>query len=127
MSTGRSCRRNGPSFRGSLLPIGRVTQSTVRALPAGARGAVAVAAGRQSHADSPRHARPDRPAADARGGGRVRERSVTRGVRASRRPAVGFARLRRAVAIRWLDAARYADTNGYQTDGERSMWRGATG
>jgi hypothetical protein len=27
------------------------------------------------------------------------------------------------VAMRWLDAARYADTNGYQTDGERSMWR----
>jgi hypothetical protein len=23
----------------------------------------------------------------------------------------------------WLDAARYADTNGYQTDGERIMWR----
>ena len=34
---------------------------------------------------------------------------------------------RRATAsgwpIRWLDAARYADTNGYQSDGERSMWR----
>ncbi|MEJ7607374.1 MAG: DUF1553 domain-containing protein [Bryobacteraceae bacterium] len=27
------------------------------------------------------------------------------------------------MAIRWLDAARYADTNGYQSDGERSMWR----
>lgn len=27
------------------------------------------------------------------------------------------------MAIRWLDAARYADTNGYQTDAERSMWR----
>ena len=27
------------------------------------------------------------------------------------------------MAIRWLDAARYADTNGYQTDGERDMWR----
>ena len=27
------------------------------------------------------------------------------------------------VAARWLDAARYADTNGYQSDGERSMWR----
>ncbi len=26
-------------------------------------------------------------------------------------------------AARWLDAARYADTNGYQTDGVRSMWR----
>ena len=27
------------------------------------------------------------------------------------------------MAIRWLDAARYADTNGYQSDGVRSMWR----
>ncbi len=27
------------------------------------------------------------------------------------------------MAIRWLDAARYADTNGYQTDAERDMWR----
>ena len=27
------------------------------------------------------------------------------------------------MAFRWLDAARYADTNGYQNDGERYMWR----
>ena len=27
------------------------------------------------------------------------------------------------MAIRWLDAARYADTSGYQSDGERFMWR----
>jgi mono/diheme cytochrome c family protein len=27
------------------------------------------------------------------------------------------------MAFRWLDAARYADSNGYQFDGERSMWR----
>jgi mono/diheme cytochrome c family protein len=27
------------------------------------------------------------------------------------------------MATRWLDAARYADTNGYQNDGERFMWR----
>ena len=27
------------------------------------------------------------------------------------------------MASRWLDAARYADTNGYQYDGERVMWR----
>ncbi len=27
------------------------------------------------------------------------------------------------VASRWLDAARYADTCGYQTDGDRDMWR----
>lgn len=27
------------------------------------------------------------------------------------------------MAAQWLDAARYADTNGYQFDGERVMWR----
>src|SRR5262249_341839 len=27
------------------------------------------------------------------------------------------------MAIRWLEAAGYGDTNGYQTDGERTMWR----
>ncbi|HEY4312225.1 MAG TPA: DUF1553 domain-containing protein [Pirellulales bacterium] len=27
------------------------------------------------------------------------------------------------MAAPWLDAARFADTNGYQTDGERTMWR----
>ncbi|HZL88684.1 MAG TPA: DUF1553 domain-containing protein, partial [Pirellulaceae bacterium] len=27
------------------------------------------------------------------------------------------------MAIRWLEAARYADTHGYQSDGERQMWR----
>ncbi|MEZ5399339.1 MAG: DUF1553 domain-containing protein [Bryobacteraceae bacterium] len=27
------------------------------------------------------------------------------------------------MAVRWLDAARYADTNGYQNDQERYMWR----
>ena len=27
------------------------------------------------------------------------------------------------LASMWLDASRYADTNGYQTDGTRSMWR----
>ncbi|MBM3736893.1 MAG: DUF1553 domain-containing protein [Acidobacteria bacterium] len=26
------------------------------------------------------------------------------------------------MAIRWLEAARYADTNGYQSDGVRTMW-----
>ncbi|MBM3980316.1 MAG: DUF1553 domain-containing protein [Planctomycetes bacterium] len=27
------------------------------------------------------------------------------------------------MAWKWLEAARYADTNGYQTDAERDMWR----
>jgi Protein of unknown function (DUF1553)/Protein of unknown function (DUF1549)/Concanavalin A-like lectin/glucanases superfamily/Planctomycete cytochrome C len=33
------------------------------------------------------------------------------------------ARYGERMAFRWLDAARYADTNGYQIDGEREMWR----
>src|SRR5438105_8240953 len=27
------------------------------------------------------------------------------------------------MAIRWLEAARYSDSNGYQSDGPRDMWR----
>ena len=36
---------------------------------------------------------------------------------------LGSERYGERMAVEWLDAARYADTNGYQTDGERSMWR----
>jgi mono/diheme cytochrome c family protein len=32
-------------------------------------------------------------------------------------------RLGERLATRWLNAARYADTSGYQTDGPRIMWR----
>ena len=75
-------------------------------------------------ADPPRHARPDRPAADARRGRRLPRRHAR--PTPTRRSSIGCWP-RRATAsawpIRWLDAARYADTNGYQTDGERIMWR----
>jgi hypothetical protein len=27
------------------------------------------------------------------------------------------------MAMAWMDGARYADSNGYQADHERSMWR----
>ncbi len=33
------------------------------------------------------------------------------------------ARYGERMAFKWLDAARYADTNGYQNDADRSMWR----
>ena len=36
---------------------------------------------------------------------------------------LGSDRYGERMATEWLDAARYADTNGYQTDGERTMWR----
>ena len=36
---------------------------------------------------------------------------------------LGSSRYGERMAVEWLDAARYADTNGYQTDGGRTMWR----
>ena len=36
---------------------------------------------------------------------------------------LGSPRYGERMAARWLDAARYADSNGYQYDGERVMWR----
>jgi mono/diheme cytochrome c family protein len=36
---------------------------------------------------------------------------------------LGSPRLGERLATRWLNAARYADTSGYQTDGPRFMWR----
>ena len=36
---------------------------------------------------------------------------------------LGSTRYGEHMAVRWLEAARYADTNGYQSDGIRQMWR----
>ncbi|MFN7945104.1 MAG: DUF1553 domain-containing protein [Blastocatellia bacterium] len=36
---------------------------------------------------------------------------------------LGSQRYGERMAMKWLDAARYADTNGYQIDGDRSAWR----
>ncbi len=36
---------------------------------------------------------------------------------------LGSPRYGERMAFKWLDAARYADTNGYQNDGDRYMWR----
>ncbi|HEV2380372.1 MAG TPA: DUF1553 domain-containing protein [Terriglobia bacterium] len=36
---------------------------------------------------------------------------------------LGSPRYGENMAWQWLDAARYADTNGYQSDGVRNMWR----
>ena len=53
------------------------------------KGLRPVAPGRQGDADPPRDLRPDRPAADARGGRGLRGRHVARGVRPGGRPPAG--------------------------------------
>ena len=58
----------------------------LRPRPAGSRGAQARPAGRQADPDPPRDVRPDRPAADARGGRGVPRRRLARRLREGRRP-----------------------------------------
>ena len=124
-STGRSSRRGRPALpRGRATPPGRATRSTASSWPGSRReGLAPVAGGGPEDADPPGHARPDRPAADARGGRRLPRRHVARRLRdgsstgCSPRPAYG-----ERMALDWLDAARYADTNGYQSDSDRDMW-----
>ena len=62
-----------------------------------AKGLAARAAGRSRRAHPARLLRPDRPAADAGGGRRVRRRHVAERVREAGRPAAGLAALRREV------------------------------
>ena len=88
---GRLARRQG---RG----LGAEPDRPLHPGPARGRGAAARARGRPGDADPARHPRPDRPAADARGGGRLPGRSLGRGLREGRRPA---AATRRATASTW--------------------------
>ena len=84
----------------------------------------AVARGRPGHAPPPRHARPDRPAADA-GGSRRLPRATSRPTPTSG-SSIGCSR-RRATASGWRSAGSTRPAtptrNGYQSDGERVMWR----
>ncbi len=51
------------------------------------------------------------------------ERYGTERLRKGRRPLVGFPAYAERMAYRWMEASRYGDTNGYQSDGARDMWR----
>ena len=76
----------------------------------------------RAHADPPARVRPRRPAADARGGRRLRRRSrATLRYEASRRPLARLApRFGERWGRHWLDVARYADTKGYVFEEDRS-------
>ena len=75
------------------------------------------ARGRPGRMDPPGHVRPDRPAADARGGRRVRGRHVARRLRAAGRSAAGAARATASAGRQhWLDVVRYAETDGFEYD-----------
>ena len=89
---GPDSRRRSRTATGPATPIDRFVLAKLEA-----KGLDAVARGRQADADPPRDVRPDRPAADARGGRRLRGRRVARRLRAGRRPPARLAALRRAL------------------------------
>ena len=61
-------------------------------------------------------------AAHARGSRCLRRRRRSRGLREARRSLARQPALRRADGPAWLDAARYADSNGFQQDGDTWQW-----
>ena len=73
------------------------TRSTFRPRPAREGGARRLARGRPRHAAAPAEPRPDRPAADARGGRRLPRRHVAERLREAGRAAARLAALRRAL------------------------------
>ena len=113
-AAGRQATPPGSAIRSTRFVLARLEREGLAPSPEADR----------DDADPPRDARPDRPAADAGRGRRVSGRH--------RRPTptsklvdrlLASPRYGERMAARWLDAARYADTNGYQTDGARIMWR----
>ena len=118
----RRCRPELPAVdatpTGRATPIDRFILARLEA-----EGLEPVARGRQDDADPPRHPRPDRPAADARGGRRLPRR------RARPTPTselvdrlLASPRYGEHMARYWLDAARYGDTHGLHLDNYREMW-----
>ena len=74
------------------------------------------------HADSPALARPHGLAAHVRRGRRLRLQQSPRAYEELVDRLLGSAHYGERMAMDWLDAARYADTNGYQNDFARTMW-----
>ena len=119
-------RRSGPS-RPTVKEAGWVRNPIDRFILAGLEevGLPARPRGRSRRPDPPRHVRPDRPAADARGGRGVPRRrpgpTPTSGwsIACSASPHYG-----ERWAQHWLDLAHYADSNGFELDAERpDAWR----
>ncbi len=101
----------------------RNADRSLRPGPPRARRSQALARGRSLRADPPRQPRPDRPAADARGGRRLRQRQRHPTPTNSSSTACWRGRPTASTGRRlWLDLARYADSAGYADDPPRTIW-----
>ena len=115
-SSGRSSRRRRRRRRRSRTPPGRsgdIDRFLLAELEA--KGLKPVADADRADADPPRLLRPDRPAADARGGGRVRQglRGQTAvGLEAVVDQLLASPQFGERWGRHWLDVARYAESSG---------------
>ena len=123
--TGPSCRLVGRSSPRSTHPAGSATRSTASSWRGSSgKGSRPRPRPTARRSDPPAQPRPDRPAADARR--RSTPSSPTAG------PTPTSALVDRLLASphygerwarHWLDLARYADSNGYNIDAPRSIWK----
>ena len=82
----------------------------------------ALARSRESHTHPPRLYRPDRPAAHPRGGRRIIEDTSPNAYEKVVGRLLESPHYGERWGRHWLDLARYADSNGYNADGERKIW-----
>ena len=93
--SGRSATRAAPRSADAAWPATPIDRFILAGLEAS--GLATRARGRQADADPPGDVRPDRPAADARGGRRLPRRRLARRLRAGRRRLLASPALRRAL------------------------------
>jgi len=121
-TTGLSGRQPGLHFRGSKRRPGCATRSTTSSWPGWRRGA-----GPAQEASRATLIR--RLSLDLTGLPPRRTRWTTSSATRGQTPMSGVERLLQSphygerLGRHWLDAARYADSNGYNGDGARPMWR----
>ena len=123
--TGLTSRRFVPSRPRSRAGPGSGTRSTPSSWAGSRRWACPRPRGRPSDPDPPTPVRPDRPAADARGGRRLRQRPPARRLRAAGRPAprraTSTASAGRGCGSTWPG---YAESDGFKSDKTRpNAWR----
>ena len=102
--------------------MGSQSDRRVRPREAEGEGSRAVRGSRSADADPPAVLRPDRPAADAGGGRRVRRTIPTRRLtRSSSTACSPRPRYGERWARHWLDVVHYGDTHGYDKDKVRDQ------
>ena len=122
--SGRSARSSARSADGQGCRLGQNAHRRFRAGEAGSRRPAPAPPADKDRAAAAALLRPDRPAADARGGRCLPRRRLARRLREGRRPLLASPHYGERWGRHWLDLVRYAETNGYERDAAKPhAWR----